>query len=478
MLKIDARIWFDSLSRDSVSSFNELKRQFKSKFSQQKRHKKNHVAAHSIRQKDSEGTKVFLGRYTDETQQITGLPETQRISGLFYGCKARALVEHLTLDLPDSYEVLIDEAYVWLDAKETTGTFAYDDQPSVKRRDRVSHREEKHRRRDEKGIYAPYRRESHARILGTLIKTPDIASCVFHISTLKEILSTENAAQGIKPPPKLSNKGKQKDTSKFCDFHNDYGHETDECIQLRIAIEEAVRSGKLSQLVKGIRNSKTPKVTEQVIEDKNPNMGKTILTVNNCFAVESQRCYKRERPSQVIEWEEISFPALDTITPSDLPVTISGLIFNREVHRVYLDSGSSCDIMYEHCFEQLSPGIRARLRPPRVPLMGFSDKRCWPIGEIDLDFTIGTPSMTRTGTLDFIVVRSTSQHNILPGRFAMMKMGIIVSRVHQLFKFHTVTGITTLTSTYDRSKVVMAIRDTIESTGECIREANEELSQQ
>ncbi|XP_071718335.1 uncharacterized protein [Rutidosis leptorrhynchoides] len=405
MLKSDARIWFDSLAKDSVSSFEELKRHFKSKFSQQKRHKKNHVAAHSIRHKEHEATRAFLSRYTDETQQIAGLPETQRISGLLYGCRARSLVEHLTRDLPDNYEKLLDRAYVWLDAKETPETFTYEDQSNSKQKEKSSNREERHGKREDKGRYAPYKRENNAGILGTLIKT------------LKEILSTK---------------------------------------KLKLAIEDAIRSGKLSHLVKGIR--KTTKASEPVNEDKKPNTGKAILAIESCFAVESRRHFKRSRSYQVIDWEEISFPALDTIMPSDQPVTISGMIFDRDVHRIYLDSGSSCDVMYEHCFQQLSPTIKARLMPPRVPLVGFSGERCWPIGEIDLDLTIGELPMTRTEILDFVVVRENSQHNILLGRMAMMKMGIVVSTVHQLVKFHTSQGIATLPLTYDQGKVIMAIK--------------------
>ncbi|XP_071688391.1 uncharacterized protein [Rutidosis leptorrhynchoides] len=149
-------------------------------------------------------------------------------------------------------------------------------------------------------------------------------------------------------------------------------------------------------------------------------------------------------------------------------------MFNREVRRIYLDSGSACDVMYEHCFERLSPTIRARLGAPRVPLVGFSGERCWPIGEIDLDFTIGEPPLARTETIDFVVVRANSPHNILLGRVAMKKMGIIVSTVHQMVKFHTHEGIGTLASTYDRNKVIFAIKETMKEPTECVPGASEE----
>ncbi|XP_071739377.1 uncharacterized protein [Rutidosis leptorrhynchoides] len=150
------------------------------------------------------------------------------------------------------------------------------------------------------------------------------------------------------------------------------------------------------------------------------------------------------------------------------------MIFDRNVHRIYLDSGSSCNVMYEHCFQQLNPTIKARLMPPRVPLVGFSGERCWPIGEIDLEFTIGEPPMTRMETLDFVIVRANSQHNILLGRMAMMRMGIVVSTVHQLVKFHTNHGIATLPLTYDQAKVIMTIKETAANPEKAILETKEE----
>ncbi|XP_071739262.1 uncharacterized protein [Rutidosis leptorrhynchoides] len=223
----------------------------------------------------------------------------------------------------------------------------------------------------------------------------------------------------------MSNRGRNRDMTKFCDFHNDFGHETDECFNLKTAIEEPVKSIKLSHLIKGIREPKKERVQEKRTKDTRQEAENAIL------AIDSHQPYKKRDRGRIIrEWSEVSFPALDIICPSDLPVTINGKVFGREVRRIYLNSGSACDVMYEHCFDWLSPSIRAQLGAPRVPLVGFSGERCWPIGEIDLHFTIGEPPLTRTETIDFVVVRANFPHNILLGRVAMKKMGIIVSKVH------------------------------------------------
>ncbi|GJZ56323.1 hypothetical protein Tco_0611516 [Tanacetum coccineum] len=40
-----------------------------------------------------------------------------------------------------------------------------------------------------------------------------------------------------------------------------------------------------------------------------------------------------------------------------------------------MDSGSSCEIIYEHCFEKLNPTIKATKVDLKTPLVGFSGER-------------------------------------------------------------------------------------------------------
>ncbi|XP_071712820.1 uncharacterized protein [Rutidosis leptorrhynchoides] len=294
MLKGDARVWFDSLSKDSVASFDDLKRQFRSKFTQQKRHKKNHVAAHGIKQKDNEATRAFLTRYTNETQQIPNLPETQRISGLLYGSRVRSLIEHLSRDLPNTYEALLEKAYIWIDAKETAGSFILDEAPINKQKERLERRDDKHGKKEDKGRFHPYRRKNEAGILGALIKTPN------------EILAKEKAANKFKAPGKMSNRGRNRDMTKFCDYHNDFGHETDECFNLKTSIEEAVKSRKLSHLIKGIRESKKERVPEKRMEDTRQEAENAIL------AIDSHQPYKKRDKGRIQkELQEVNFKAVE-----------------------------------------------------------------------------------------------------------------------------------------------------------------------
>nr|GEW76364.1 reverse transcriptase domain-containing protein [Tanacetum cinerariifolium] len=52
----------------------------------------------------------------------------------------------------------------------------------------------------------------------------------------KEILAAE--ANKFQPPPPMVTPVEKRNTNKFCDFHNDKGHSTDECMQLKKQIED------------------------------------------------------------------------------------------------------------------------------------------------------------------------------------------------------------------------------------------------
>ncbi|GJS14873.1 reverse transcriptase domain-containing protein [Tanacetum coccineum] len=166
---------------------------------------------------------------------------------------------------------------------------------------------------------------------------------------------------------------------------------------------------------------------------------------------------KREKTSdtQSGEKKKEEKPALEKtsiLMGSSDPVVIKVYISGRQVNRAYLDSGSSCEVIYEHCFLKLKPSIRSLRVYSNTPLVGFSREESWPLGEIPLEVTIGEGPLTITKTLTFVIIRSDSPHNLLLGRTTMQEMGIIVSIVHGAIKFHTPNGIGTIFSEHNSER--------------------------
>ncbi|GJR37299.1 retrovirus-related pol polyprotein from transposon TNT 1-94 [Tanacetum coccineum] len=78
---------------------------------------------------------------------------------------------------------------------------------------------------------------------------------------------------------------------------------------------------------------------------------------------------------------EITFPLVTKDESSADPVIIKAYVSKRQVNRVYMDSGSSCEVIYEHCFLKLKPSIRSLRVDSKTPLVGLSREYSWPLGE-------------------------------------------------------------------------------------------------
>ncbi|GJY77084.1 reverse transcriptase domain-containing protein [Tanacetum coccineum] len=258
----------------------------------------------------------------------------------------------------------------------------------------------------------------------------------------KEILAMEKAARSFEPPPKMFESKRSQDTSKYCHFHEDYGHDTNDCRHLKTQIQEAVNSGQLSHLMKGIKKERTKSFDTIRGESKKD---KGIAPAEAPILMVSREAHIAKSLTQEntdCEGKEIIFPPIEKV--NNAPVIIEAKIFGRKVGRVYMDSGSSYKIIYEHYFEKLNPTIKATRMDLKTPLVGFSGERSWSVSELLLEITIGDASLSRIETLNFVIIRYDSSHNILLGRTSMQRMGIIVSTIHGAIKFHTKKGIKTV----------------------------------
>nr|GEV70714.1 reverse transcriptase domain-containing protein [Tanacetum cinerariifolium] len=89
--------------------------------------------------------------------------------------------------------------------------------------------------------------------------------------TPKEILAAK--ARKFKPPPPMVTLVEKRSSNKFCDFHNDKGHSTNECVQLKKHIKELVRAGKLSHLIKKIKQGRDqPMIGKKEVSAKDKSM--------------------------------------------------------------------------------------------------------------------------------------------------------------------------------------------------------------
>nr|GEY94096.1 reverse transcriptase domain-containing protein [Tanacetum cinerariifolium] len=205
-----ARVWFDELSSESVDSYKDLKAAFLAYFMQQKKYVKDPVEIHNIKQKNGETIKDFMKRFKVKTRRMKGAPECMLILGFMHGVNNPELTKFLNEHVPKTMEEMM-----------ITTTPSYEEKPPLLAKRKATHHEE-------------YR---------TIQK-----------GKLQKRGKFQPPPPMVTSPPPMVTPVEKKSSNKFCDFHNDKGHSTDECMQLKKQIEELVRAGKLSHLIKEIKN--------------------------------------------------------------------------------------------------------------------------------------------------------------------------------------------------------------------------------
>nr|GEU51734.1 reverse transcriptase domain-containing protein [Tanacetum cinerariifolium] len=178
----------------------------------QNKYVKDPVEIHNIKQRDGETIEEFIERFKIETGRMKGAPECMRISRFMHGVNNPELTKRLNEHVPKTVEEMMT----------STTTFIRGEIPKDGRRS---------------NNFTP------------ITRTP------------KEIFAAES--RKFKPPPPMVTLAKKRSSNKFCEFHNDKGHNTNECVQLRKQIEELVRAGKLSYFIKEIRQDRDQQKTKK-----------------------------------------------------------------------------------------------------------------------------------------------------------------------------------------------------------------------
>nr|GEW43862.1 hypothetical protein [Tanacetum cinerariifolium] len=169
----------------------------------------------------------------------------QRISGFVHGLRTKSLVEHLSTDLPSTYKGLVEKTYTWIEAREVATNETPNDRRENFNRLRKSSWDN-NRRQKGRDRFSPYRGPNDE-LLSSLSKSK------------RKTLATEKAARRFEQPPRILGSRRSRDMSKYCHFHKDHGHDTNDCLQLINKIEEAVKSWQLSHLMKGIKKERKSK---------------------------------------------------------------------------------------------------------------------------------------------------------------------------------------------------------------------------
>ncbi|GKE53659.1 reverse transcriptase domain-containing protein [Tanacetum coccineum] len=175
--------------------------------------------------------------------------------------------------------------------------------------------------------------------------------------------------------------------------------------------------------------------------------------------VQSWQRVARQKITQTLSPESvISFPPLGEEDETEGPMIIEAEMGRHCVHRIYVDGGSSSEILYEHCFNRFRPEVKNQMIPATTLLVGFSGEIIWPLGQISLLVKIGDEENSTSAWMNFMVVRSPSPYNVIIGRPGVRRIRVVPSTGHEMLKFPVAGRTVTL-----RSSIIIPLECTMVS---------------
>ena len=226
---------------------------------------------------------------------------------------------------------------------------------------------------------------------GMLVSTwPDISH--LSVSTPEVVNALSQMGQQVKWPPKMKAPDSFRNPELWCDFHRNHGHTTEDCIALRIEVNELLQKGHLreflSEKAKAHLGKETPGRSKGATPASPPRQdrmihvifgGSEVSGVSHAAAKKSTRNANHNlettQPKHVVlSTDEISFTAKEQeniLAPHHDALVISLTVANCLVKRILVDNGSSSNIIFQMAYQKL--GLEeSTLTRTATPLIGFS----------------------------------------------------------------------------------------------------------
>ncbi|XP_022845324.1 uncharacterized protein LOC111368326 [Olea europaea var. sylvestris] len=345
------RDWFSTLEPNSIASFLDLIDKFSAFFASSKRIRKTAASLMQLRQGPIETLRGFMTMFNKERLQIPDFHITAAVSSLTYAVRCETFKMSLSKIPPQTIE-------------------------NKRQHDPVSQHELPRDKRRNEAPSAPLTRLNTSK-----------TNILMEVKDMKE----------LKWPLRMKSPPDTRDRSKYCEFHRDHGHTTED------SSGGDTSSGRKQYAP---QHSHTPRESSNEVKD-------------------------------------INFGARDLQGISylyDDALVVSAVVANFEIKRILVDNGSAANILSQDAFAKM--GISPKqLKAVKTPPQGFGGEVIILEGIVELPLTLGTGNTQVTEIIPFQVVNTPMAYNIILGRPLLNKIRAIVLTFHLAMKFPTGHGI-------------------------------------
>nr|XP_027102795.1 uncharacterized protein LOC113724047 [Coffea arabica] len=401
--------------RGSISSLDELIDRFIHRFVSSRPITKTSAYLLNLQQGQGESLRSYAQRFNEENVQIPDQNEQVTLAAFTNGLVAGLFNTEIHRDYPRTLHELWERVDQGIRSEDVN---------RMKREAQASRTGQDARRRKDIGRGEPGpsgtsnpprdRRSVFDRIVKGRSSTSDAELTPLN-SSRSHVLAVMRQNHLGRTPPEIPGRRDRRNSSLYCAYHRDVGHETEDCNDLKREIENLIRQGHLKQFVRkdgsfgrsaSHRESRGPrredrrdtkfncrgpedqKGDQRPPRDGSPGYGPNIAGVINTISGgptggDSQSSRKRTYRQAGMDVAEPSSRLSEVITygPRDpVPAASSNhealvievLTNNYIVKKVYVDPGSSVDVLYYRTFESLKLTGNNSLRS-ELPLSASGD---------------------------------------------------------------------------------------------------------
>ncbi|XP_058761739.1 uncharacterized protein LOC131635149 [Vicia villosa] len=256
-----AMTWYKSLPNESITLWKVLEKLFSRHFTASRRHPRSEASLEAIIQGKDESLRAYIERFNKEVVQVSTTVHMKKFL-LERGLRPRSdFAKAVGIETPATLNEFFLKAQAYIQYEEKEAAYAVHNsrqEESNKNSRQDDSRWGTDKKKDDKG-QDPM---DYKALAGKFREYTPLNTSREHI--LNECANAEFQTGKVRFPKTMPARPNM-DKSKFCRFHKGHGHNTEDCIHLKDAIEILIREGHLKQYAK---KQEAAKEAKPIIEEK------------------------------------------------------------------------------------------------------------------------------------------------------------------------------------------------------------------
>ena len=228
-LKGAAREWFTKLLTSSVDNFEQLSNAFLRHFIGGQRPKRPADHLLTIRQGEKETLRSYVKHFTRKTLEVDEADDKVQLTTFKAGLRSKDLVVSLAKNPPKMMTEMLLKAQKYMNAEDTLVAIKDVKKLGDKGKKKDKHRGQKRECPDRRNNDGNRRKDD---------KGPRTVRFTPLVMPVDKILTQIKDEHYLKWPRPLHSSPNVRDKNKYCRFHKDHGHNTEDCRDLK----EQIRS--------------------------------------------------------------------------------------------------------------------------------------------------------------------------------------------------------------------------------------------